>query len=118
MKGIFLLLFFFVSWASSQPETKDKTPQPCEHPVIKKAQTEGLNSLTLKEIPQFWFMAFQCKRQAKKAGEKINFRSLYKQKQQQNFEEARQLSGIGTCCLVVTALILSYSYLGHVIGAD
>ncbi|MEE9166616.1 MAG: hypothetical protein V3U24_04020 [Candidatus Neomarinimicrobiota bacterium] len=91
---------------------------PCDHRIIKKAQTEGLNSLSLVEIPQFWVAAVRCKQEAKKAGKKINFRHLYRQKQEENFEKAREISGVGTFCLVVTGLVLFYSYFWLVAGSD
>jgi len=118
MKRLFLALIILASLTSAQQNKESRPTTPCDHPIIKKARTEGLNSLTFKESLQFVYRAIQCKRYAKKTGEEIDFRSLFKQKQKQNFEEARQLSGVGTCCLIVTVLIVFYSYYGYMMGAD
>ncbi len=118
MKRIILLLFVCLPCVFAQEKEESEVTNPCEHPIIIKAQTSGLNSLTFREIPQFWFKAFQCKRHAKKTGEKSDFSNLYKQKHRQNFDEARQLSGIGSCCFVITISIMFYSYFGHLAGAN
>jgi len=118
VKTPILLVVILFSWTFAQTEKAIKPDNPCDHPVIKKAQTEGLNSLSILEIPQFLLATIQCKRHAKKTGEKVDFDSLYKQKNQQNYETSQQLSGIGTCCLVVTALITFYSFVGYMLGAD
>ena len=77
-----------------------------------------MNALTIKEIPQFWIRSILCKREAKKRGETVDFKNLYKAKRTENFQQSRKRSGLGTCCLTVTSLILFYSYWGLLMGAD
>lgn len=116
MKKASMLLIFCLSSLGAQPDERSDVKNLCEHPVLEKAREQGLNSLTLEEIPQFWFRALLCKRYVRKGGEDIDFKDLYKQKQEENFENARELSGIGTCFAAVTGLVLLYSFLGFVAG--
>ena len=118
MKIVPLTIIIFLSYAFAQTDNGVKVDSPCEHPVIKKAQIEGLNSLKISEIPKFWFMAFRCKRHAKKSGEEVDLRSLFEEKKQQNYEKAHHISGLGTCCLVMTVFIVFYSYVGYMMGGD
>ncbi|MFQ6673901.1 MAG: hypothetical protein ACE5GH_03830 [Fidelibacterota bacterium] len=118
MKTVLMIIWTVASLAMAGPATPGKTVNPCDHPVIKKAKSEGLKSLSLKEIPQFWLAAWQCKRSVRRKGKEIDFRSLYREKQRENYEEARTLSGVGTGCLTFTVLILFYSYLGYALGAQ
>ena len=117
MKRIWITLWIFSSLVLAQPDENTKRVNPCDHPVLEKARNEGLNSLSLKQIPQFWFRAWRCTRYAKREGQKSDFRLLYEQKQEENYEEARKLSGLGTSCLTVTAIILFYSYFGYFMSA-
>lgn len=113
-----VLICLVVSPLFSQTEEEKVEPDLCAHPIIEKARNEGLNGLSLKEIPQFWALSILCKRQAKKRGLEVSFKELYNSKRKTNYEEGRTLSGIGSCCVMVSTLILFYSYWGLLMGAD
>ena len=88
----------------------------CEHPIVNKAKKEGLSSLTWKETPFFMVMSFRGKRQARKAGVNYSIGKLFQEKQAKQHEEAKMISGPGSCCITVTGLIIIYSFLGLALG--
>lgn len=118
MKLVLVTVLSLFTFTAAQEEMPKEPPAACEHPVLVKARSAGLNALTVKEIPRFWVKSILCKREAKKRGETIDFKDLYSGKRRSNFEESRKLSGIGSCCVMVSTLILFYSYWGLLMGAD
>ena len=88
----------------------------CEHPIVNKAKNEGVSSLTWKETPFFMVMSVRCKQQAKKAGLNDPIEKLLKEKQLKRHEKAKTISGLGSCCITVTGLIILYSFLGLALG--
>lgn len=90
----------------------------CGHPIIKKAQEKGLNSLSVKQIPLFWMAVVRCKLKTRKTDEKVEFGHLFRQKQNENFENSREISGPGTCVLTVAGVTLLYYYVGYLAGAE
>lgn len=118
IKQTVLTLIVLAALMSAQQEKETGEISPCDHRIIQKAKEKGLNSLSVKEIPQFWFAVVRCKLEARKGDKKVDFGHLYRQKQNENFEKARELSGLGTCLFTVTGLTLLYFYLGFIAGAD
>ena len=106
----------------SLPEIELSDDQPfltsCEHPVINKARTEGLASLSWKETPVFIAMSVRCKLQARQAKTQVPLRYLFNDKQANRHAEAKTISGPGSCCITITGLILLHSFLGAVLGAS
>lgn len=104
----------------AQPETEPASEEPflvsCEHPVINKARQEGLAALTWKETPVFVVMSVRCKLQARQAKTDVPMGHLFKDKQVKRHAEAKTLSGLGSCCITVTGLVLVYSFLGAALG--
>ena len=84
----------------------------CQHPVMEKARQKGLAALKLKEIPLFLAMSLRCKLQARQEGVDAPLGQLFKEKQSTRHEEAKNFSGLGSCCATVTGIILLYAYLG------
>ena len=99
-------------------ETEETIPKAgtflvsCQHPVMEKARQEGLTALKLKEIPLFLAMSVRCKLQARQEGVNAPMSQLFKDKQSTRHEEAKNFSGLGSCCAAVTGIILFYAYLG------
>lgn len=118
IKQAVVILIVLTALISAQQEKETGEISPCDYRIIQKAKEKGLNSLLVKEIPQFWFAVVRCKLEARKGDRKVDFGHLYRQKQNENFEKARELSGLGTCLLTVTGLTLLYSYFGLAAGAD
>jgi hypothetical protein len=105
---------------TAQPETESAGEQPflvsCEHPVLNKARQEGLAALSWKESPIFIVMSVRCKLQARQTKTEVPMGHLFKDKQVKRHAEAKTLSGLGSCCITVTGLILVYSFLGAALG--
>ena len=99
-------------------ETEETVPEEgtflvsCQHPVMEKARQEGLTALKLKEVPLFLAMSVRCKLQARQEGVDAPMGQLFKDKQSTRHEEAKNFSGLGSCCATVTGIILFYAYLG------
>ena len=107
---------------TAQPENSTSEEQTflvsCEHPVMNKARTEGLASLSWKETPVFIAMSVRCKLQARRSNVQMPLGQLFKDKQVQRHAEAKTISGPGSCCVTVTGLIMVYSLLGALLGAS
>lgn len=89
----------------------------CQHPVMNKAREEGLASLKWKEVPLFLAMSVRCKLQARQEGVDVPMAQLFRDKQSAQHNEAKNISGFGSCCITVTGLIVIYSLLGAALGA-
>ncbi len=116
IKPIFIVLILSFPLLSQEAQTDKPEVIPsthCEHPVLQKALIQGLNSLSPVEIPQYWLKSWQCKQYAKKMGKEIDFKTLYEQKELENYREAEEISGIGSSCAIVISIILFYSYYGY-----
>ena len=124
-----LLAVIFISIVSAQESDELQTDQDnsinstqaqflvsCEHPVLNKVRKEGLTSLTWKEVPFFLAMSIRCKFQAKQAGVDVPMEEFFQEKQLERHEEAKKISGLGSCCITVTGLIILYSFLGLALG--
>lgn len=102
-----------VSAAVVSAQTPDRTfaptTDPCQHPVVIKARTEGLNALTFLEIPRFVYLSWSCQRTAKKEGRQVDFGDLYREKWAENYDKSQEISGLGATVLTVSVLILVYS---------
>ncbi|MFQ6616687.1 MAG: hypothetical protein ACE5HZ_07995 [Fidelibacterota bacterium] len=91
---------------------------PCDHPVVVKATSEGLNALKGLEIPEFIYLSWRCKRMARKEGRQVDFDQMYREKWRENFEESKEISGVGASVLTATVLILFYSFTAFSLGAE
>ena len=80
--NLFSKLFFFLTLMTTQLvlsqtseileiSKKDIFLVSCNHPIITKANQNGLISLKLREIPSFIFLDFKCKIQDKRENIKI-----------------------------------------------
>lgn len=111
---IVLIVFFPLFSQEAQTDESEIIPTtPCEHSVLQKAQIQGLNSLSPVEIPQYWIRLWQCKQYTKKMGKEVDFKTLYEQKELENYREAEEISGIGSSYAIVITIILFYSYYGY-----
>ncbi len=94
------------------------SPTPCEHPIIRKALVDGLNSLTLKEIPQYWYQAWLCKRYAKKAGITVDFSAARTRKQEELRHPLEEISGPGAFCATCITVVVVFSYYSYFAGPE
>lgn len=91
---------------------------PCEHPVMAKARSEGLNALSASEVPEFLYWSWRCKRLARKEDRSVDFGQLYREKWEENYKESQEISGLGAAVLTGAVLILFYSYTAFLLGAE
>jgi len=59
---LFLMGTVVFSVLSAQESDSLTVKEPCESKYIAKAQKEGLRSLSLREIPFYYYSAYQCRR--------------------------------------------------------
>ena len=120
MKALLFVTLLWVGLPAQKvaAETEETVPEAgtflvsCQHPVMEKARQEGLTALKLKEVPLFLAMSVRCKLQARQEGVDAPMGQLFKDKQSTRHEEAKNFSGLGSCCARVTGIILLYAYLG------
>ncbi|MCH8011045.1 MAG: hypothetical protein IIA61_03705 [Candidatus Marinimicrobia bacterium] len=99
-----------VGYSQTPSSSLEDEPNPCQSPVLQKAQTQGLKSLKPDEIVEYWIRNWQCKRYAKRVGQDINLGYLQKQKQEEYYREAKELSGLGSCFTTVIIITILYSF--------
>lgn len=114
-----LIILLTLVQAQTVEEDSIEVPQtPCEHPLVHKALEEGLNSLTLKEIPEYWYRIWLCKRYANKAGVTIDLSIAQERKREELQHPIQEISGPGACCATMVTVILVFSYYSYFAGPD
>ena len=84
----------------------------CNHPIITKANQNGLISLKLREIPSFIFLDVKCKIQAKRENIKLEKSTLFKEKQTFQHNLNKKISGPGALVATLSSVLLFYTYIG------
>ena len=117
---VILILLSFASLMAQNSETTaaETTPNPCEHPLIRKALVDGLNSLTLKEVPEYWYQAWLCKRYAKKAGIAVDFSAARGRKREELRQPVEEISGPGAFCATCVTVVVVFSYYSYLAGPE
>ena len=105
------LPIFFLVLSNLSAQSPINEPVPCHHPVLDKAQSSGLISLSAKEIPKFWVEYIKCIRTDDPKKDDLYLKQLLEDKRIRHYNESHKLSGIGTSFTVLTSLALIYSYL-------
>ena len=121
MRWIVILVLLASATIQAQSNVEQKPasePTPCEHPIIRKALVDGLNSLTLEEIPQYWYRAWLCKRYAKKSGITVDFSSARGRKREELRQPKEELSGPGAFCATCVTVVLVFSYYSYFAGPE
>jgi len=117
-----LLIVVLLTFVSIQAQTEETSvisdPNPCEHPIIQKALVDGLNSLTLREIPEYWYRTWLCKRYAKKAGIAVDFSSAREQKREELRQPIEEISGPGAFCATCVTVVVVFSYYSYFAGPE
>jgi len=108
--GVYLLFLTGIivfSVVSAQESDSTNVTEPCESKYIAKAQKEGLRSLSLREIPFYYYAVYQCRRHGVNPtiAREINRKQL--EKDYQNAKQFRGWTSSFTYC-VSMAVILFY----------
>ena len=121
--NLFSKLFFFLTLMTTQLvlsqtseileiSKKDIFLVSCNHPIITKANQNGLISLKLREIPSFVFFDVKCKIQAKRENIKLEKSTLFKEKQTFQHNLNKKISGPGALVATLSSVLLFYTYIG------
>lgn len=81
---------------------------PCEDPILAKAAADGLGSLKTSEVIRYYAATWQCRFSGARTGQDSS-KDLYSRKLDGDYQEAEELSGLGTFVTITASLVLTYA---------
>ena len=75
---------------SAQESDSLDAKEPCESKYIAKAQKEGLRSLSLREIPFYYYAVYQCRRNGVNP---MVAREIDRKQLEKDYQNAKQFRG-------------------------
>ena len=111
MKNIFPTSILIFCCGFSQDSTKVSL-NPCDHPLIKLAQAQGLKSVPIKDIYKYNKLAKAC---AKKGGAK-QIEQIYKNDWHRDFQQSKVMSSWTSTHAMCVFASFAYYFTGKILS--
>ncbi|RMF11152.1 MAG: hypothetical protein D6762_00060 [Candidatus Neomarinimicrobiota bacterium] len=104
---LLVVLFLSCGWAQSKTEAPPEE-NPCQTPLIMRASRQGLRSIPIRKLPQFWYQVWQCRKSGVGAAA---FRKLDRRQLESDYTESHQFHGWTSTWSYCITSVLFFFYL-------
>ena len=111
MKNYFIAFILIFSFGLSQDSSRVSL-SPCEHPLIKIAQTQGLKSVPIKDIYKYNKLVKACE----KKGGAQQIEQIYKNDWRRDFQKSKVMSSWTSTHAMCVFVSFAYYFAGKLLS--